>query len=85
MAIAKASRVRGQHAQQTPPSPALARLRLRSDTLSHKGRGEESERPLLQSTSPPKNAFAPVLGGGRFTQPGADGGERFTQYLKAYT
>ena len=24
------------------PSPVLARLRLRSDTLSHKGRGEES-------------------------------------------
>jgi len=28
------------------------------------GRGEEAH-----------NAFAPVLGGGRFTQPGADGGE----------
>ena len=27
-----------------------------------------------------KNAFAPVLGGGRFTQPGADGGDRVTQY-----
>jgi hypothetical protein len=26
----------------------------------------------------PQNAFAPVLGGGRFTQPGADGGERLT-------
>jgi len=24
------------------------------------------------------NAFAPVLGDGRFTQPGADGGERMT-------
>jgi|GEM_PF-2678974 len=23
----------------------------------------------------PKNVFAPVLGGGHFTQPGADGGE----------
>jgi hypothetical protein len=22
-----------------------------------------------------KNAFAPILGGGRFTQPGADGGD----------
>jgi len=26
-----------------------------------------------------KNAFAPVLGGGRFTQPGADGGECLTR------
>src|SRR5690242_17326227 len=26
----------------------------------------------------PTNAFAPVLGGGRFTQPGADGGECLT-------
>ena len=26
----------------------------------------------------PLNAFAPVLGDGRFTQPGADGGERMT-------
>src|SRR5215471_3383955 len=29
-----------------------------------------------------KNAFAPVLGGGRFTQPGADGGERLTQIIR---
>jgi hypothetical protein len=27
-----------------------------------------------------QNAFAPVLGGGRFTQPGADGGERQTHH-----
>jgi hypothetical protein len=26
------------------------------------------------------NAFAPVLGGGRFTQPGADGGECLTHH-----
>jgi len=31
-----------------------------------------------------KNAFAPVLGGGRFTQPGADGGERPTQSYEWY-
>jgi hypothetical protein len=28
----------------------------------------------------PKNAFAPVLGGGRFMQPGADGGECLTHH-----
>ncbi|MGC1624520.1 MAG: hypothetical protein WA759_17180, partial [Pseudolabrys sp.] len=28
----------------------------------------------------PQNAFAPVLGGGRSTQPGADGGERLTHH-----
>jgi len=27
-----------------------------------------------------KNAFAPVLGGGRSTQPGADGGECLTHH-----
>jgi len=31
-------------------------------------------------TASPKNALAPVLGGGRFTQPGADGGERLTRH-----
>ena len=30
-----------------------------------------------------KNAFAPVLGGGRFTQPGADGGDAGTRYSNA--
>jgi len=34
------------------------------------GRGEEAQ-----------NAFAPVLGGGRFTQPGADGGECLTHHF----
>jgi hypothetical protein len=34
------------------------------------GRGEEAH-----------NAFAPVLGGGRFTQPGADGGECLTHHF----
>jgi len=28
-----------------------------------------------------QNAFAPVLGGGRFTQPGADGGECLTHHF----
>jgi len=27
-----------------------------------------------------QNMIAPVLGGGRFTQPGADGGERLTHH-----
>src|SRR5262249_34559732 len=32
-----------------------------------------------KTRNPVQNAFAPVLGGGRFTQPGADGGERLKQ------
>src|SRR6476620_10199606 len=37
-----------------------------------------------KTRNPAQNAFAPVLGGGRFTQPGADGGERLTQSYERY-
>ena len=36
--------------------------------------GPAAPRLHLGAVSP-KNVFAPVLGGGHFTQPGADGGE----------
>jgi hypothetical protein len=50
--------------RKTPPG------RLEAVDLSPRaGRGEGGQ-----------NAFAPVLGGGRFTQPGADGGERLTHH-----
>ena len=52
-AIASASRVRGRRFNlNTDPSPALARLRLREGTLSHKGRGKECA--LLAQTFPRK-------------------------------
>jgi len=35
---------------------------------------------IIPCSDKAQNAFAPVLGGGRFTQPGADGGERLTHH-----
>jgi len=39
---------------------------------------------MAQRREEAQNAFAPVLGGGRFTQPGADGGECLTHHCVWY-
>lgn len=55
-----------------PPVPAAARL----EAVAKPARLGGPVRVAFASI----NAFAPVLGGGRFTQPGADGGERLTHH-----
>ena len=51
----------------------------RNDTPPDRSLSRAATLPALRGGI--KNALAPVLGGGRFTQPGADGGECSTQYL----
>src|SRR5262245_51274809 len=63
-------------------SVSLGTARQNPHPKTHIPRSHESTssawRPAAAGTEllrSRKNAFAPVLGGGRFTQPGADGGE----------
>ena len=74
------------------PAGVYHRAALRADPSAGRAPRESEPGPLLEPAPakagartsekqyPPQNAFAPVLGCGRSTQPGADGGECLTHH-----